>query len=89
MATNRTAVRAICPACNRNYMQELTGEYVGPRRRVRRAESALLALCEDAEQGTGREAWVALILCAKCSERRLPPSLRKTVGQWLREGEVS
>ena len=88
MSTERTAVRAVCPRCAISYMQELAGEFAGPRRKLRAAEVALRAICEDAGQGAGRDAWVAMIECASCSERRVPPTLRAAVGKWVREGEA-
>jgi hypothetical protein len=84
-----TEIRVVCkcPACYRIYRQAVKGGWTGATRKVRSGQIALRTLCASAGQGPQGGEWYGHAYCSECCERRLPPSLRGPVGDWLRHGE--
>jgi hypothetical protein len=80
-------VVVVCPDCRRSYVQRVTGEYIGPRRRAPNYLPELQERCKEHGQTDGKDHWYGLMLCAACSLERCPPSLRETMRAWLEQGE--
>lgn len=84
----QTEVLVVCPDCAREYIQSVTGEYIGPRRRAPNYKRALRERCCAHGQVKDERSWYGLMLCAECSLRRCPPALRPALQRWLEHGEV-
>lgn len=84
-ATNRTLCH--CPGCDKIFWQWHVGDWNGARRSAVRLGHGVRALAEENNQRTDRYPWIGHAICADCSLRRLPPSLRLSAGTWCQQGE--
>lgn len=83
----QTDVLVVCPECKTVYVQRVTGEYIGPRKRAPNYDPALQERCKAHGQTFDRGHWYGLMRCAQCSVRDAPPALQETLRKWLQEGE--
>jgi hypothetical protein len=83
----QTDVLVVCPDCGKVYVQRVTGEYIGPRKRAPNYAPDLQERCKSQGQTDGKNHWYGLMRCAACSLRLCPPSLRKVMRAWLEMGE--
>lgn len=81
-------VLVACPDCRKLYVQRVTGELVGPRKRATNSDPDLQQWCKDLGQTDGKRSWYGLMRCAACSIRLAPPILREALAKWLNHGEV-
>src|SRR4051794_22464471 len=74
----QTDVLVVCPECEKQYVQRVTGEYIGPKRRAPNYKPALQERCKAHGQTVGPDHWYGLMRCAECSIRLAPPAIRET-----------
>lgn len=84
----QTNVVVKCPNCFKEYVQTVTGRYIGPRKRVPNYSPLLQERCRQNGQTFDRGEWCGLMLCAACSLLRCPPALQPALQRWLEHGEV-
>lgn len=82
---NRTLCH--CPDCDKIYWQWHIGNWTGAKRSTARLSRGVRALAAENGQRGDSYPWIGHAICADCSYRRLPPSLRESAGTWCQQGE--
>jgi hypothetical protein len=84
----QTDVLVVCPDCGKVYVQRVTGEYIGPRKRAPNYKPALQERCKAHGQTFEQGFWYGLMRCTECSVRRHRPSSRRRCGSGCKKGNA-